>query len=218
MGGGILFGSHPAQGGPDVVFSQINRCSIYNNFAEWGMDIHWHYTHGGTLDIYLKKFTVPQWEKYFADYFDYGPHPSPYTVFDIQEAYLEPLDADFYVSPYGDDSNDGLSPASPLKTPAVEEETIPVVAELQLSNYPNPFNPSTTISYSVPTNADIRLDLYNAKGQLVNTLVNEYKEQGKHQIVWSGKDKNGNMVSSGIYFSRVVSGGKSSTRKMLLVK
>ncbi|MCB5271291.1 MAG: T9SS type A sorting domain-containing protein [Candidatus Cloacimonetes bacterium] len=614
LGGGIGMGSHPTSGEPNLIFSQINRCSIYNNFAEWGMDIHWHYTHGGTLDIYLKKFTVPQWEKYFADYFDYGPHPSPYTVFDIQEAYLEPLDADFYVSPDGDDDNDGLGPASPLKTPAlamqriasnpqnprtvhlmagehhnlfggeylaiaikdytslqgvsesqsriyaenmisgtavitmgterygmklknlsistsnaaaiyswdvfdcllenvcienctvdhylfffgqgkstytmknitmrgntstysnfglalsgriitldkitmidnqtpslpvsefnqrcggfdidifdkltirnskfinnthysvdglanfrvsgwsrpfvekvllenclfafnhtyggardirltklaelnivnctfvnnvgtypdflltdtysnrivnsifsnnnaaydiaavnntvienclfsktnniyrtydglplnwgldniigtdplfsgtdpalassyclfsdeingyspaidagttdpailpygytipqydvfgfhrlygngidigccesqgytgVEEETIPAVAELQLSNYPNPFNPSTTISYSVPANADIRLEIYNAKGQLVNALVNEYKEQGKYQIVWSGKDKNGNLVSSGIYFSRVASGGKSLTRKMLLMK
>ena len=98
------------------------------------------------------------------------------------------------------------------------ETESPELVSLSVSNYPNPFNPSTTISYSVPVNGDIRLEIYNAKGQLVNTLVNEYKEQGKYQIVWSGKDKNGNLVSSGIYFSRVASGGKSLTCKMLLMK
>ena len=118
LGGGLALGSDPYLGAPDIVFSQIGRCSIYNNFAQWGMDIHWHYIHGGTLSVYLKKFTVPQWEKYYASYYDSTYPPSPYTVFDIQEAYLQPIDADLYVSPNGDDSNDGLSAASALKTPS----------------------------------------------------------------------------------------------------
>lgn len=66
IGGGLLIGSDPNLGAPNIIFDQINRCSIYNNFAQWGMDMHWHYTHGGTLPIYLKKFTVSNWEKYYA--------------------------------------------------------------------------------------------------------------------------------------------------------
>jgi len=133
LGGGMLIGSHPYQGGPGIVFSQTDRCSIYNNYAPWGMDIHWHYTHAVTMDVYLKKFTVPQWEKYYADYFDYSDLSSPYSTFDIQEGHLQPLDTDLYVSPTGDDGNDGLSPASALKTPSLAMQRIAS----------NPQNPNT---------------------------------------------------------------------------
>ena len=133
LGGGMCIGSHPYHGGPGIVFNPTDRCSIYNNYAPWGMDIHWHYTHAVTMDVYLKKFTVPQWEKYYADYFDYRDLNSPYSTFDIQEAYLQPLDADLYVSPGGDDGNDGLSPASPLKTPSLAMQRIAS----------NPQNPNT---------------------------------------------------------------------------
>ncbi|MFB3845484.1 MAG: hypothetical protein ACE14O_07040, partial [Candidatus Cloacimonadaceae bacterium] len=118
LGGGLLIGSDPNLGAPNIVFDQNNRCSIYNNFAQWGMDIHWHYIHGGHLAVYLKKFTVPHWEKYFASYYDSTYPISPYTVFDIQESYLQPVDADLYVSPTGNDSNSGLTPATALKTPS----------------------------------------------------------------------------------------------------
>jgi len=118
-GGGLLIGSSPQGGSPTIVFSQTDRCSVYNNFAQWGMDIHWHYIHNGTVSVYLKKFTVPVYERYYADHYDAGYDTSPYVVFDIQEAYLQPVDADIYVSPNGSDSNDGLSPATAIKTPSL---------------------------------------------------------------------------------------------------
>jgi len=118
IGGGLLIGSDPTLGAPNIVFDQINRCSIYNNFAQWGMDVHWRFINGGSVAVYLKKFTVPQWEMYYADYYDSDYPPSPYIVFDIQESYLQPVDADLYVSPTGNDSNSGLSPVSALKTPS----------------------------------------------------------------------------------------------------
>ncbi len=116
-GGGLLLGSDLTYT-PHINFDQENRCSIYNNFAQWGMDIDWYFIHGGTLQVYLKKFTVPQWEKYYASYYESTYPPSPYTVFDIQEAYLQPVDADLYVSSNGNDANSGLSPATALKTPS----------------------------------------------------------------------------------------------------
>jgi len=123
-GGGILIGSSPQGGSPTITFSQTDRCSIYNNFAQWGMDIHWHYIYNGTVSVYLKKFTVPVYERYYADHYDAGYDTSPYEVFDIQEAYLQTLDADIYVSPNGSDSNDGLSPATALKTPSLGMQRI----------------------------------------------------------------------------------------------
>jgi len=124
LGGGLHIGSSPQGGSPTIIFSQTDRCSIYNNFAQWGMDIHWHYIHYGTVSIYLKKFTVPAYERYYADHYDAGYDSSPYVVFDIQEAYLHPFDADIYVSPNGSDSNDGLSPATALKTPSLGMQRI----------------------------------------------------------------------------------------------
>jgi len=122
-GGGLSIGSD-TNGGLNLIFDQSNRCSIYNNFAQWGMDIDWAYIHGGSISVYLKKFTVPLWERYYADFYDSYYPPSPYTIFDIQESYLQEIDADLYVSPDGSDFNDGLSSATALKTPSLAMQRI----------------------------------------------------------------------------------------------
>jgi len=88
-----------------------------------------------------------------------------------------------------------------------------------LSNYPNPFNPETTISYTVVIAGPIDLSIYNIKGQKVNTLVKNYKNTGTHTIVWDGKDSNQEQVSSGIYFYRIKTNEIiSKTKKMILIK
>ena len=86
------------------------------------------------------------------------------------------------------------------------------------ANYPNPFNPSTTISYNMPNNGKAKLQVYNLRGQLVRSLVNEHKTGGSHKVVWDGKDDNGNTVPSGLYFYRLDAGKYSQTRKMMLMK
>lgn len=70
---------------------------------------------------------------------------------------------------------------------------------LSMDNYPNPFNPSTTISYMLPYPSEIHLSVYNLKGQLVKTLAKEFKSAGIHQLVWDGKDNLNTQASSGIY-------------------
>lgn len=100
----------------------------------------------------------------------------------------------------------------------VEDDELTAIDILQLSNYPNPFNPTTTIRYTVPKDGDVRLSIYNTRGQLVTTLVNERKDKGSYTIVWNGKDNNGNAASSGVYFTRILSNGKSHTSKMLMMK
>jgi hypothetical protein len=87
-------------------------------------------------------------------------------------------------------------------------------------NYPNPFNPSTTIAFDIPEDKEafVRLKVYNIRGQLVRTLVNETMVEGSHKIEWDGKDNNGRYVSSGVYFYRIQTGEFSKTRKMVILK
>lgn len=100
---------------------------------------------------------------------------------------------------------------------ANDDNVTPVYA-LDAKNYPNPFNPETTIAFSVPKAGPASLKIYNTKGQLVRTLVNDAREAGNHSVVWNGMDNQGNSVSSGLYFYRLSSDGNTVTRKMLLAK
>lgn len=85
-------------------------------------------------------------------------------------------------------------------------------------NYPNPFNPSTTISFSLPMNGEVKLDVFNLKGQRVRRLIDSSLTCGEHSIVFNGLDDHGRPVASGIYFYRLQSHGKTITRKMMLMK
>jgi hypothetical protein len=94
----------------------------------------------------------------------------------------------------------------------------PEITPMRITNYPNPFNPTTTITYTVPKDGEVKLHIYNLKGQLVKTLVSESKKSGSYKITWNGEDQAGNKVSSGLYFTRFESNGKTLTNKMLILK
>jgi hypothetical protein len=85
-------------------------------------------------------------------------------------------------------------------------------------NYPNPFNPSTTIDYSLPVTGAVRLEIFNALGQKVRTLVNEVQNVGKWTVRWNGRDDFGANVASGVYFYRLTTPTVVLTQKMLLLK
>jgi len=96
-------------------------------------------------------------------------------------------------------------------------EEIPTEYEL-FNNYPNPFNPSTTIKYSVPKNSNIKVRIYNMMGQLIKTLVNESKSPGNYEVQWYGKNEENLSVASGIYFYQLESENFVKTNKMILLK
>ena len=99
------------------------------------------------------------------------------------------------------------------------EEEIPAITKPMLhGNYPNPFNPTTTISFSLPNEQKIELTIYNIKGQKVKTLYSGIASEGEQSVVWDGIDSNGKTVSSGIYFYKLKTESKELTRKMLLLK
>jgi hypothetical protein len=87
-----------------------------------------------------------------------------------------------------------------------------------ISNSPNPFNPSTTISFSLSAPGKAELAVYSATGQKVRTLVSGNKTAGTHSVVWDGRDDSGKPVSSGVYLSRLIAGKQTVTGKMLLLR
>ncbi len=99
-----------------------------------------------------------------------------------------------------------------------DEEVITPVSFALNGNHPNPFNPETSISFSVPTDSEVKIDIYNIKGEKVRTLTNELYKTGTHSVVWNGRTDNGNSVASGVYFYRMDAGSYSAVRKMALLK
>ena len=98
-----------------------------------------------------------------------------------------------------------------------DNNLIPLITELG-TNHPNPFNPTTTISFSLHEEQEVSLEIYNMKGQKVKRLVSSQLSAGKHSILWNGKDEEGKQISSGIYFYRMITDDYSASKKMIMLK
>ncbi len=106
-----------------------------------------------------------------------------------------------------------------LQSPnAVNDENLVIPARISLNNYPNPFNSETTISYTMPAKGQVCLAIYNSKGQLVKSLLDEPQAKGEHTLTWNGKDDNNQSVASGLYLCRITSAGKHESIKLLMLK
>ncbi|KQC06145.1 MAG: hypothetical protein APR54_07675 [Candidatus Cloacimonas sp. SDB] len=104
--------------------------------------------------------------------------------------------------------------------PDPDEEQGIVIPELPTlnKNYPNPFNPTTTITFSIPEESSASLTVYNIKGQKVKTLISTELNSGFHETVWDGRDENGVNVSSGVYFYTLKTLDQQIYKKMILMK
>jgi hypothetical protein len=98
-----------------------------------------------------------------------------------------------------------------------ESELIPESFALH-ANYPNPFNPTTTISYDLPEQAQVTLGIYDLLGKQIKTLVNQSQDAGNRTAVWDGTDDLGRQVSAGVYLYQIEAGDFTQTRKMVLLK
>jgi len=85
-------------------------------------------------------------------------------------------------------------------------------------NFPNPFNPSTTISFELPSRDMVELNIYNSLGQEVRSLINREFASGTHQVQWDGLDNSGREAPAGIYFYQIQAGSFQATNKMILLK
>ncbi len=89
--------------------------------------------------------------------------------------------------------------------------------ELQ-NNYPNPFNPTTTIKFSLEKAGLTTVNVYSLSGQLIRTLINENRSAGANEVKFDGKDSNGKRIASGVYFYQLSSNKQVETRKMIMLK
>jgi len=86
------------------------------------------------------------------------------------------------------------------------------------NNYPNPFNPTTTINFSIKNNVHVHLEIFNMLGEHVSSLVNKNYNPGNYSIIWNGKDDSGNDVNSGIYIYKLSSNNFYKSKTMVLLK
>jgi hypothetical protein len=129
-------------------------------------------------------------------------------------------DLDIAVAIMGDNSVAVTMNTTDPTTGVGDYGTPAVVAGYRLHpNYPNPFNPTTTLAYSLPSAARVELSIYDLAGRLVKILVGgEEQGAGSHSVVWRGKDDAGRAMPSGTYFYRLEAGGYTETRRMTLVR
>ena len=104
-----------------------------------------------------------------------------------------------------------------LKREEVENSSTPDKFSLS-QNFPNPFNPRTSIRYALPSDAKVKLVIYNVLGQKIKTLVEGHQTAGYNTVWWDGNDENGDQVASGIYFYRLEAGKFNEVKKMMLLK
>ena len=105
----------------------------------------------------------------------------------------------------------GLEPDK--NTPGMSE-----TGKIEALNAPNPFNPSTTITYTLQEAGTVTVKVYNTQGRLIRTLADSYAPQGTHSVVWDGRNHAGEPVSSGMYFYTIRAAGESITQRMTLMK
>ena len=98
------------------------------------------------------------------------------------------------------------------------EDVLPGAEKFSATNHPNPFNPSTRIEFNMPQAGHLKLKIYNVRGELVNTLIDETRAAGADYIMWDGTNAQGASVSSGVYFYEARAGGEVQISKMALVK
>ncbi len=132
---------------------------------------------------------------------------------------------DLFVGGYfgnaGGTISDGIARWTDSKINEEEQKILPELAPtgfLLSQNAPNPFNPTTTIRYELPSNEFVSISVYNILGHKVKTLVNSQMSVGKHSVEWDGTDEAARVVESGVYVYRIMAGSFQSSRKMLFLK
>lgn len=182
----------------------INIESIQSNLS--GTDIYSYHSDYPTGSPEASMHGLPVGTEYIGE--DYKVILLSFPLY-----YIEPEDASSFINYVMTEKfNEPLF--------AEEDETFPVSPSLYTlqANYPNPFNPETTIVFSIEKESDIKLTVYNLKGQRVKTLVNERREPGKYPVLWNGRDENEREVASGIYLYHLTTDFGQTTAKMLLIK
>lgn len=105
-----------------------------------------------------------------------------------------------------------------LSGTGIEESAVPRPSEITMQAFPNPFNSSVTLQFTIPRSGMVAIDVYSITGQKVRSYAQRFMAVGKHSVRWDGRDDNGNTVSSGLYLTHVSVGGVTASARMMLIK
>jgi hypothetical protein len=136
--------------------------------------------------------------------------PGAREVFDYTDPTAQPGGHYRYQIGVRDPDGEFLSPVVDVAVPGLEAALA--------QNAPNPFNPSTTISFTLAERERVTIAIYDASGRRVRTLVDESRDLGTYEVRWDGRDDAGAAVGSGVYFYRLSAGKYSDSKKMVLLK
>ncbi|MCF7918560.1 MAG: CotH kinase family protein [Candidatus Cloacimonetes bacterium] len=140
----------------------------------------------------------------------------------IDEITFDEQETDISFGRYPDGTGDFIQMTASFGAPnldgVTENDNETIIAIPQISNYPNPFNPSTTIRFNITEEAYTELNIYNINGQLVKRLVSDNLKAGNQEMIWDGNNENGNKAASGVYFYNLSSGKYNTSGKMVLLK
>ena len=178
--------------------------AVADVYAHWEGSRGWDRIRIGSGDVpnqcecYYDEIRIARtFEKLLSDM------PMPLSVFDFEEG------EGVFVNDSG--------PADIVAMKPEEEMAAPALFALQ-PNYPNPFNPTTTLRYTLERNGYVSLAIYDLLGREIKRLVNGPQAAGHHRAVWDGTDMNKAPMTSGVYIYQLISGGRCETRKMMLLK
>lgn len=174
--------------------------------SSWNFLSKSEYTYSGNRYDYIETFewNETDWEKSVICYYSYnndGTVSMEHQKFWDGVAYGE---GEKYYHTYGG-------------TPVISDNRT-LLKSFELHNYPNPFNPSTTINYQLPMNSDVNLTVFNLQGQSVKVLTNGIQFAGIHEVIWDGTDKKGATVPSGVYVYRLTADNSVISKQCILLK
>lgn len=181
------------------------------------------FTNAPSLDTTLNIIRVT-WEEYYGEK-DYAP---PFDnggtgAFGEEGFGTCPFDFSYPTTTESYTAADGGQPLGDLNWFGMELSSVEKANKIPkafklMDNYPNPFNPVTTIQYELPLTSMVQLVIYNVRGEEIIRLIDGNQTAGVHSVVWNGRDSNGITVSNGIYFYKLMAGNSAETRKMVFLK
>lgn len=117
------------------------------------------------------------------------------------------------------DKYEGFTPSSRVEDWKANRNVSHSNHDQMIQNYPNPFNPSTQIDYNIPFESKVSIRIFDVLGKETAVLVdNEFKTTGRHFIQWNGRDVNGSLAASGIYFCQIISNSQIQTVRLTLIR
>ena len=175
------------------------------------------------LGFMLERKTIgTDWQEIVSYKTDYGlmgqGSTSSATDYEYLDTFVEPNTT--YEYRLADVDYDSFVTYHSVRTVTVEKTPLSSILEefTVLPAYPNPFNPSTTITYGINEDSNVNILIYDITGQLITTLLNTEQLQGWHSMLWNGTNQQGEQVPAGIYLSKITSGSDVKTTKLMLLK